>query len=190
MNRNSIFLLGLVVLTLLFWIEVKAVLGNKAETFLNLEDDLTDLNEQLISAQILANKLDRVYSLFEKNLALSARDSLAEDASMPFMNDLTRMMDDLKITLISIKPKKRIDKNDHIISPYELLLNCSYDQLGKFITEIERSPRLVGIDEFFIKNGVERLKSNTSESILERQDVELKLYTLTLVKNYKRDYYE
>ncbi len=189
-KRNSIFALGLIVLTLLFWVEVKALLGDKADTLLDLEDQQIELNEQLISAQILANKLDQVYSLFEGNLALSKSDSLAEDASMPFMSDLTRILNDLEITLISIKPKRRDDMGNRILSPYELVIRCSYSQLGAFITEVERSPRLVGIKEFFIKNGIERLKSTVTEAQLEQQEVELNLYTLTLVKNYKRDDYE
>ena len=189
-KRNSIFALGLIVLTLLFWVEVKALLGDKAYTLWDLENEQIELNEQLISAQILANKLDQVYSLFEGNLALSKSDSLAEDASMPFMNDLTRILNDLEIILISIKPKHRDDMGNRILSPYELVLKCSYSQLGAFITEVERSPRLVGIKEFFIKNGIERLKRTVTEAQLEQQEVELSLYTLTLVKNYKRGDYE
>ncbi len=187
MKRNSIFVIGLVFFTLVFWVEVKAVLGDKARILRDLEDEQIDLNEQLISAQILANKLDRVYSLFERNLALSERDSLAEDASMPFMSDLTQIMEDLDITLISIKPKTRDDLGDHIVSPYDLVINCSFHQLGKFMTEVERSPRLVSVEEFTISNGVERLKSNVNEAKLEKQEIELSLYTLTLVKNYSRE---
>ena len=54
-----------------------------------LEEEQQELNENLISAQILASQLDRVFTLFQENLALSKADSLADDASLPFLNNLT-----------------------------------------------------------------------------------------------------
>lgn len=190
MRRNSLFAIGFILFTVMFWFAVKVLLADKPAKLHRLEKEYTELNEQLISAQILANKLDRVYTLFERNLALSKSDSLAEDASMPFMNDLTKILNDIEITLVSIKPKKREDMDNYIMSPYDLILRCTYEQLGQFFTEVERSPRLVGVQEFIIKNGVERLKTNVTEEQLEIQEVELKLYTLTLVKNFSRGRYE
>lgn len=64
-----------------------------------------------------------------------------------------------------------------------MLLKCDFDQLGKFIAEIERSPRLITIDEFLVKNGIERVKTTTDEGDLKEQIVELHLSTLTLVKS-------
>ena len=72
----------------------------------------TELNENLISAQILASQLDRVFTLFQENLALSKVDSLADDANLPFLNNLTDILDELDITLMGIKPKPREDKVD------------------------------------------------------------------------------
>lgn len=186
MNRNSLLALILILTTTMFWVQVNMVIKDKPRQLRDLEEDLTELNEQLISAQILANKLDRVYTLFERNLALSKKDSLAEDASMPFMNDLTRVMEELGITLMNIRPREREEKGHFIRSPYDLVIQCTYEQLGKFITEIERSPRLVKVNEFSIRNGVEKIKSNVTEEDLKYQLVEMNLSTLTLVKTRAR----
>ncbi len=190
MKRNSYFLIILVFFTLLFWVELQALLKGKHEELRALIDEQSDLNEQLISAQILASKLDRVYTLFERNLALSQRDSLAEDASMPFMNDITKMLDDLGIKLISIKPEQRIENISHIRSPYRIIIEGTFEQLGQFITEVERSPRLVSIEKFTIKNGLEKIKGNIKEEELDTQVVEIDLATLTLVKKRNRGYDE
>lgn len=104
-NRNLLLLLFSILLTVTFWIFSTALIGNKPNQVRDLEDEITELNEQLISAQILANKLDRVYTLVEKNLALSIQDSLAEDASIPFLNDLTGILENLGIKVQSIQPK-------------------------------------------------------------------------------------
>ena len=64
-----------------------------------------------------------------------------------------------------------------------ITLECSYDQFGKFLTEIERSPRLITIDEFEVKNGIERIKANTDEERLLFQEFVVNLSTITLVKS-------
>ena len=55
--------------------------------------------------------------------------------------------------------------------------------LGKFLSEIERSPRLITVDEFEVKNGIERIKANTEEEKLMDQEFVVNLSTITLVKS-------
>lgn len=182
-KRNSILFFSLIGFSLVFWINLKLSIGSLPGDLRDLEEEQIELNEQLISAQILASKLDRVYTLFDENLAISQMDSLAEDASMPFLKSLMEMMNELGITLLNIKPKPRVKTGNYFSAPYELLLQCDFERLGKFIAEIERSPRLIKIDEFIVKNGIERVKTTTSEQDLHQQIVEIHLSTLTLVKS-------
>ena len=174
-NRNSMITLILFGLTILFWLNQDWLIGEKPLELKALEMEQEELNEQLISAQILANKLDQVYTLFDENLALSKQDSIAEDASIPFLKNLTVTMNNLEITLLNVKPQPR--------APYELIIKCTYSQLGKFMAEIERSPRLIIINEFTVKNGIERVKRSATEEDLLAQIVEIHLATLTLVKS-------
>jgi Tfp pilus assembly protein PilO len=182
-KRNGIFALLVTFLTAGFWANQTWVIADKPEGLLDLEDELVELNEQLISAQILASRVEQVYTLFERNLALSKQDSLADDASLPFLKSLMKMMNGHGITLLNIKPKPRIEKTNYIAAPYEVIMKCSYDELGKFMAELEKSPRLVTIDEFHVKNGIERIKSNASEMDLREQIIEIHLSTLTMVKS-------
>ena len=124
-----------------------------------------------------------VYTLFEENLALSKQDSLADDASLPFMKNLMEMVNIHGITLLNIKPKPRVEKVKYIAAPYEIIMQCTYEQLGKFLSDLEKSPRLVTIDEFNVKNGIERIKSNASEMDLREQIIQIHLSTLTMVKS-------
>ena len=182
-KRNIILFGCLVVLTLTYWVSASFLIGDKPFEIRVLEEEQQELNENLISAQILASQLDRVFTLFQENLALSKADSLADDASLPFLNNLTDILEDLDIKLLGIKPKTRIDKITYFRAPYVITLECSYDQFGKFLTEIERSPRLITIDEFEVKNGIERIKANTEEERLVYQEFVVNLSTITLVKS-------
>ena len=182
-KRNIVLFGCLIVLSLSYWLSASFLIGQKPFEIRVLEEEQQELNENLISAQILASQLDRVFTLFQENLALSKADSLADDASLPFLNNLTDMLEDLDIKLLGIKPKPRIDKITYFKAPYIITLECSYDQFGKFLTEIERSPRLITIDEFEVKNGIERIKANTEEEKLLFQEFVVNLSTITLVKS-------
>ena len=182
-KRNAILAVLTMLLTVGFWVSHAWMISEKPNNLLELEDELIELNEQLISAQILASRVEEVYTLFEENLALSKQDSLADDASLPFMKNLMEMVNLHGITLLNIKPKPRVEKPKYIAAPYEIIMQCSYEQLGKFMSDLEKSPRLVTIDEFNIKNGIERIKSNASEMDLREQVIEIHLSTLTMVKS-------
>tara|TARA_A100000164_G_scaffold179407_1_gene159415 strand:+ start:16 stop:594 length:579 start_codon:yes stop_codon:yes gene_type:complete len=182
-KRNMLLFISLIVLTISYWLGASVLVGDKPFQIQLLEDEQTELNENLISAQILASQLDRVFTLFQENLALSQMDSLAEDASMPFLNSLTDMMDALNIELLNIKPKQRIKKGGYFKSPYIVTIRCTFDEFGKFLSEIERSPRLITIDEYEVKNGIERIKANASEEDLMYQEFLINLSTITLVKS-------
>ena len=170
-------------LTLSYWVSASVLIGEKPFEIRVLEEEQQELNENLISAQILASQLDRVFTLFQENLALSKSDSLADDANLPFLNNLTDMLDELEIKLLGIKPKPRIDKITYFKAPYLITLEFTFDQFGKFLSEVERSPRLITIDEFEVKNGIERIKANTEEEQLLTQEFVVNLSTITLVKS-------
>ena len=183
MNRNSL-LFGLTVfLTLTFWVSIKFFIGNKPLFLKQLELKQTELNEQYISAKILAEKLDQVYTLFSENLALSVSDSLAEDSSLPFLKSLTDMMEENDIIIKKIRPRPREKVGNYYSSPYEITVKCNFENLGKFLGEMEKSPRLISINELSIKNGIERIKNRAEEIDLMQQEINLHIATLTLIKS-------
>jgi Tfp pilus assembly protein PilO len=186
-ERRNILLFGaLIFLTLTYWVSASVLIGEKPFRVTVLEEEQTELNENLISAQILASELDRVFTLFQENLALSQADSLADDANLPFLDNLTDMLADLDIKLMGIKPKPRIDKITYFKAPYIITLECTFEQFGQFLSEMERSPRMITLDEFEVKNGIERIKQNVSEDKLLHQEFVVNLSTITLVKSRRK----
>ncbi len=182
-KRNIILFGALILLTISYWASASVLIGEKPFEIRLLEEEQEELNENLISAQILASQLDRVFTLFQENLALSKADSLADDANLPFLNSLTDILDDLDIKLLGIKPKPRVDKITYFKAPYLITLECTFEQFGLFLSEVERSPRLITVDEFEVKNGIERIKVNTEEEKLLEQEFVVNLSTITLVKS-------
>ena len=101
-KRNIILFGSMILLTLSYWVSASLLIGEKPFEIRVLEEEQQELNENLISAQILASQLDRVFTLFQENLALSKADSLADDASLPFLNNLTDMLEELDIKLFLV----------------------------------------------------------------------------------------
>jgi Tfp pilus assembly protein PilO len=182
MGRVKILAAAVVILSLVFYYSYNWVIMEKPVSIKYYDKQIEKLNEQLITAQILANKLDRVYTLFERNLALSEQDSLADDASIPFLNALTHSIDSLGIKLLNIRPKPSSPRLRSIENPYDVEIRCNYRQFGKLLAELEQSSRLITVKEFHVKNGVERLKNSADPELLKTQEIELKISTLTLVK--------
>ena len=183
MNRNSLFFILSAIFTISFWMSLEFSIGSKPFKLKDKELKQIELNEQFISAKILADKLDQVYTLFSRNLALSLEDSIAEDASLPFLKEITNLMDQHNIALLKIRPRVREKKENYYVAPYELTIKCTYENLGNFLAEMERSPRLITVDEFSINNGIERIKSTVKEEDLLEQEITLKISTLTLIKS-------
>ncbi|MEA3287887.1 MAG: type 4a pilus biogenesis protein PilO [Candidatus Marinimicrobia bacterium] len=181
-QRVNILGIGVLVLALGFYYSYNWILKEKPISIKSYDKKIEVLNEQLITAQILANNLDHVYTLFERNLALSEQDSLADDASIPFLNSLTQTIDSLGIQLRNIRPKQGTPRRRSIETPYDIEIRCNYRQFGKLLAELERSSRLITVKEFHVKNGVERLKNSAGPGILKTQDIEMQISTLTLVK--------
>ncbi|MBT4034592.1 MAG: type 4a pilus biogenesis protein PilO [Candidatus Marinimicrobia bacterium] len=185
MKRVQILAVTVFVLALAFYYTVNWVYGDKPADIRYLDKQIAQLNESLITAQILSNELDRVYNLFEENLAESKSDEVTEDASMDFLNSLTMTLDSLGITTIYMRPKPRITGRISVETPYDLEIRCNYKQFGVLMAKLESSMRLIQVNEFHVKNGIERLKNTKDERILSEQNIELKISTLTLLKGKK-----
>ncbi len=184
MKKNLFMLVMLLIFGGGFWLYYNMVYLEKPREIRRLDREIRALNESLISAQILADELDLVAKLIEKNLAQSARDSLAEDASMPFMEDVATILDELGIIMLNMKPGRRVNMIDYIKTPYELKINATYAQFLDFISDLEKSERLVTIEEFEIDNGIRKAeKSRKKRSGKNAQDITLKISTLTLLKH-------
>ena len=167
-----------------FWLYYNMVYVKLPVQIAELDRQIQAENEKLISAEILSQELDLVAQLIERNLATSAQDSLAEDASMPFLNYVTNLLRQLDIKLITLEPKKRRTQLDHIKTPYALSVECSYVEFGKLVTELEKSERLISVESFIVDNGFRRASaSETRTRALEDRLFEMEISTLTLIKH-------
>jgi Tfp pilus assembly protein PilO len=148
-----------------------------------LDREIQQENEKLIAAEIIANELKQVTRLIEGNLAQSARDSLAEDASLPFMNQITDILRHYDIDLQTIAPGHRKNFADYIQTPYSMEVMTSYKSLVSFLNDVERSYRLVTVDNLELTSSVKKVQALAKNGELEKRPMKITMSTLTLIKH-------
>ncbi len=166
-----------------FWFVESNLYKPLPDRISDLEEEQITYNEKLITAQILSEKMDNVYSVFENNMALKDDNALKEDASIEFLNNLTDILNKLGITVLHIKPGVKEERATYTFIPYELEIECTFEKFGNLITELEKNKRLISIDEFLLNNGLERLALSKTREALMNEVIKMKISTVTLNKS-------
>ena len=182
MKRN-ISLLSVFLIFLLGSYFQHELMDKKLEKLSDLKAEQKKVNERFISADLLSKNLNRVLDLFNENLALTIGDSKNDEASMPFLDNLTDLFVSLGIEVLDIKPvskEKRGSKNTYI--PYKLELMCTFQEFANLVNDLEKSDRLIVIDEFrFFSNAQKLSKKKDPESVMNHK-VYLVISAVTLNK--------
>jgi len=117
MKRNIILFALIIIFTISYWLTTTIIYESKPDAITDLEYEQKQVNEKYITAQILSQSLNRVYDLFDKNMASNSSDQKNEVASMPFLNSLTDIMDKLELKVLEIKPDKKEKKREIYSNP-------------------------------------------------------------------------
>jgi Tfp pilus assembly protein PilO len=182
MKRNLVLLLLLAIFGGGAWIYHKFVFAEYPQQIRQFDRSIQLLDEKLISAQIIHSQLDLVANLIEKNLALSKTDSLAEDASLPFLEYITGILNELEIKLVKLEPGKKSARLDYVRTPYVLTFDASFEKLGKFINRLEKSERLITVEQFEIDNAVRKSGAQVEKGDIKAHEMVMRISTLTLIK--------
>ncbi len=182
--KRLIFLLSLsLIFGLSFFGYYRTVYPKMPREIESLNRRIEAKNEKLISAQILASDLNLVARLIDQNLAISAKDSLAQDASLPFLDFMTGLLEEHDIKLVTLEPdRRRVTRHDYVRTSYELVIDCNFKGFGKFVNSLEKSERLVTVESFEVKNTIAEAASKDKEKY-DTHFFELKVTTLTLIKH-------
>tara|TARA_B110000438_G_scaffold252937_1_gene258235 strand:+ start:1846 stop:2412 length:567 start_codon:yes stop_codon:yes gene_type:complete len=160
--------------SMLFDTKIKKIAG--------LEVKQKSVNETYITAQILSRSLDKVYTIFENNLASAKNSEINKEASMVFLKDLTDIIEKHDIKLDQILPGRKVKKGLISKVPYQLQFKCDYEKLGHFIVELENNNRIILIDELVINNDVDKAKRNNDDKSILDLNIEMKIFTTSINK--------
>jgi Tfp pilus assembly protein PilO len=184
MHKEPILIILLLLIVAGFWFYGHNILIEKTERIDDLDTAIAQKQEELISAQIINRELDEVVKLIEQNLASSESDTLLTEGSVPFMKYLTPILREYKIVLLGIEPKVGdITIADRFVrTPYSLKILCTYSQFGKFLATLERSERLISVENFIIHNEISDLFTPKPNRDFDQHEISMLITTVTLLK--------
>lgn len=193
MKKNLILVGFLIVYILGFWVYYQNVIETQPSKIAELRIQLEEKQRQLLSAQVISKNLHNVNELIKNNLVEDLSDSLAQEASIPFLNYLTGLMDKLDIILISMKPlnivrwdetkETRIINQDYIEIPYTMTILATYKQFGKYLEDLEKSPRLIKVTRIVLENPLDfAFYEGEVTGAPDQHKFELEIHTLTILK--------
>jgi len=193
MKKNLILIGCFLLYTLGFWAYYRNVIEPQPAKIVELRRQLAEKQRQLLSAQVISKNLRNVNELIRNNLVEDLSDSLAQEASIPFLNYLTSLMDKYSIILVSMKPlnivrwdetaEKRLINQDYIEIPYTMTILASYKQFGKYLEELEKSPRLIKVTRIGLENPIDfAFYEGEVTGAPDQHKFELEIHTLTILK--------
>ena len=182
-KRNIILFVATLLFAGINFFGTNLFIDSNISTIKNLEEKHKEENEKYITAQILSQKFEHVYSIFENNLVFTKNDKLNEEASMEFLKELTDIFEKYEINLIQIIPGKKIKKGIYTNVPYTIELLCDYEKFGNFIIELEKYKRIFMIDDIYLKNEIEKMKiDDRDDTSYLNQKIEMRIHTVSLNK--------
>ena len=177
MKRNLIMLIILVLFGGSAWGYYNWVYTEYPQKIRQYDRTIQLRDEKLISAQIIHQQLDLVANLIEKNIAFSKNDSLADDANLTFLKYVTGILEELDIELKKLEPGKKSARLDYVRTPYTLTVNASFKQVGNFINRLEKSERLITVEQFEIDNAI---RKSGNKRMDKRKHVDLSAHVMVL----------
>ena len=183
LNRNILLFLATCVFLITNSI-IYSSYDDKYDQIIDLEDEQKIANEKFITAQILSEKLNSVYNVFESNLASGNNDPKNKEANIDLLDKLYTLAEKYNVEILAFEPGGKKKKGKLTYIPYSLQIRCDFEELGKLITALEGNNRLITVDDIIIKNGTEKIKASNQNNIeaINELNVYLEISTVTINK--------
>ena len=145
-ERYLIVLLGIILLSFVFFYTGGLMINNEIKDIKKYDKKIDKAVEQLNSAQVLNKELSGVAKVIRNSITDSDTEKFSAVEINAFANQLANFADTLQIPIISLSPKESYSPGKVMEHQFTLVLECTYVQLGKFITKLERSDQIIRIN--------------------------------------------
>ncbi|KQC07520.1 MAG: hypothetical protein APR54_00915 [Candidatus Cloacimonas sp. SDB] len=145
MKQKYLLLLCLMILTaILFFYFSSKTINSKVRLITRYDNTIKLEQEKLNSAKVLNEQLLEVAKVIENSI--SDEEQFTTDESNAFILKLANLADKYKIAVHSMVPKVIIGVNRRYAEQlYTMELNCTFLQLGEFLSELESFDHIIKI---------------------------------------------
>ncbi len=186
MKERYLLLLFLIAASTVFFFYYASLMYNgKAKEITKLDKKIVKAQEQLNSAEVLNKELSGVSRVIRNVMVENDVMEFNSDEINTFAKKLAAYADSLEIPIQSLTPKEVYSPNEIMQHQYTITLDCTYVQLGKYITNLEKSDRIIKINMIDVKpkridEKAKRLKAELEGPSDEENDVTRYIVTLDL----------
>ena len=145
-ERYLIVLLGIILLSFVFFYTGSLMIKGEIKDIKKYDKRIEKAVERLNSAQVLNKELSGVARVIRNSITDSDTDKFSPVEVNQFANQLANFADTLKIPVLSMSPKESYSPGKVMEHQFTIVLECTYVQLGKFITKLERSDKIIRIN--------------------------------------------
>jgi len=177
-NKYMILLLIIIVVGAGFFYIGNEVISKKVRKINAYDKKIKEEQEKLNSAKVLNEQLSEVSKVILASIT-DKREYSPEEINA-FVKRLADLADKYEITVNAVVPKVVSGLNRHYVEQqYTLEINCTFVQLGKFLTELEGFDNIMEINTLTV-NPIPT--ENSSELTDTRYRVSILLTTVKIVK--------
>ena len=186
MKERYLLLLFLIAAsTVFFFYYASTMINAKAKQIKRLDQRIVKAQEQLNSAEVLNKELSGVSRVIRNVMVSNDVEDFDSDEINQFAKKLAAFADSLKIPIQSLTPKEVFSPNKVMQHQFTITLDCTYVQLGQYITSLEKSDRIIKINTIDVKpkrvdEKMKRLQAELGEPDDGLDDVTRYIVTLDL----------
>ena len=180
-QKYLILLCAMILIALCFFYFTTNMINDKKSQISRCDKRIKVEQEKLNSAKVLNEQLQHV-SLVIKNSLTDVRNYSSDEANA-FVKKLANLADRYEITVNSLVPKFITTIGSHYAEHlYTLELNCTFIQMGQFLSDLENFDYIIKIKTLDIRPISQDKKKIAVTEIETRYKITLQLSTFKIVK--------
>jgi Tfp pilus assembly protein PilO len=150
MKKEQGLLLGVIVLILAVIALDIFYVSKFEDKFKEIEKKRLEVSNKLATAKIISEDLNHVRDLVFKNMDVPGHEDTVTHETV-FFDFVTECVNDLKMTLISVKPERPITQGKVTIYGYEIKVEGDFFSFGELCSKFENSRRIISLESFEVE---------------------------------------
>ncbi|MCD4829541.1 MAG: hypothetical protein K8R90_08970 [Candidatus Cloacimonetes bacterium] len=147
-EKYLIVLLGIILLSFVFFYTGNLMIKGQIKDIKKFDRRIGKAIDRLNSAQVLNRELSGVSRVIRNSITDSETEKFPAEDINAFVNQLGNFADTLKIPVVSLSPKESYSPGKVMEHQFTIVFECTYVQLGQFVTKLERSDMIIRINTF------------------------------------------
>lgn len=166
---------------LIFYYFSSQSINNKMKIINRYDNTIKRDQDKLNSAKVLNEQLQEVSKVITQSLS-TTREFTSEETN-EFVKKLATMADKYKIAVNSLFPKVISTPSRYLLeNQYTLILNCTFVQMGQFLSELESFDNIVKIKTLSVNPIRVDKKIGAAAEAVTKYQVTIELSTFKIVK--------